>query len=932
VGLSIPPRHHRLAGRDLSQPFISRLGPLVVAVLGATCANLVFVRPIEDRLPPVRAQRLANGLQLLTEVDGDPLAPLVSVVAVVEGGSSQDPPGKEGLAHLVEHLAYRAPDAGGVSRRVRLQRLGVEANAFVDADSTVYHATMTRRTLESFLPLAIEQLTEPLANLDESNFVAEKAVVISEMRRIAHGDVSPPGLRALLPLLFPERNAATSEAVAARLESLTLNDARSFAQSRYRPSRMTVFVAGGLSLSHATVAARLQAAMVTRPFSADAELPSFPDARRAPVLASRSHVKAPVATPEVWIGWRLPSGYRKGAALRMVTAQLIRAQLSSDSFRDESREIGGVGTQWEPGSAADVLVVRASVEKSTDLGTAAAAMMNRIQTIWASDLADPALVGRTASDLSLSLSLGYDDVSTRAVQVARWATRANSPGAYTEILRGIPRVSAFDLKEFVDKYLVPERAKVIFVDPADLAPTDVARDRTAALPAMEASRGSADEIDATAADIGTIATRRLENQLMTIAVQRPGTLTAALALGFGGGTGSTFGRAAPEAAFAAGQWKVAVPGVLGPWSQLDRNGFVSQVLTYGDNVSPGAECLQRSSIIRYGSTFYSFGMEWPSERFIRRLPYLRQYERQPRARAEAGLWLGLFGAHPLGQTACPDEVAKVTRSEVMAWLASERQPANGVLTVVSSEPTAKTLDRIESVFGGWHADGKSPVPRAPAPPALNDRNSRWSKLARGVFDRPGAVQVNLLFGCRLPGGTERQMAATELFAHLLQTRLFDGLREKRGASYSVATTVVSLGREARVLRVAADIGEASFAEVARQFRTIFDDAADDGFAHEEVEFERVNVIRQSRLGAAKVGGLATNLTQLSLAGFPPEVLSRAPLHLAVVTAAELQDLAGSCRANAAVMFVGAQASIEGVCRTVWPEAATHVPARSCGPD
>jgi zinc protease len=910
-----------------------RLGPLVVVLLGATCANLIYVRPIEDRLPPVRERRLPSGFRLLTEVDDDPLAPLVSVVAVVQGGRSQDPPGKEGLAHLVEHLAFRAPDAAGVSRRARLQKLGVEANAFVDSDFTVYQATMTRRTLEGFLPLAAEQLTEPVAAVDESNFLAERAVVMSEMRRIAHGDASAPGLRALLPLLFPERNAATSEETASRLESLTLNDARIFAHDRYRPTNLTVFVAGGLSLSEANVAARLQAAMVAHSVPTNAEMPpSSPDAKRTPVLADRSHVKAPVATPEVWIGWRLPSGYRDGAALRMVAAQLVRAQLSADTFLDGARGIGSVGSLWEPGASGDVLVVHAPVEKREDLGTSADSMLRRIQTIWASDLGEPALVERTASELSLSLSLGYDDVSTRALQVGRWAARANSPGAYLQILREIPRVSGFDLREFVDKYLGPNRAKVIFLEPADLAAVDVARDRPTALPAINADHGSAVEIDATAADVGTIATRRLKNQLLTIAVQRPGTLTASLAIGFKGGTGSTFGAAVPEAAFAARQWKVAVPGVLGPWSQLGRDGFVAQVLTFGDNVSAGAECLQRSSVIRYDSTFLSFGTEWPSERFLRRLPYLREYYRQARVRAEAGLWLGLFGVHPLGQTACPDEVAKVTRSELMAWLASERQAANGVLTVVSSEPAQNTLERIESVFGNSQSRAKPPVPRMPAPPALNDRNARWSKLARGVFHRAGAVQVNLLFGCRLPGRTDRQMAANDLFARLLQTKLFEDLRESRGASYVVATTVDNLGGESGVLRVVADIGEASFAETARRFRIIFDEAADDGFAHEEVELGRGDAIRQTRLGAAKVGGLAANLTRLAMAGFPPEALIGVPKHLAAVTEAELQDLAGICRANAALMLVGPQATIEGACQTVWPEAATQIPAWSCAPN
>ena len=66
---------------------------------------------------------LPSGLRLLLEED--PNATLAGVVSVVRGGSGADPSGGEGLAHMVEHLTYRAVDGatGAAPALTRWDRL-----------------------------------------------------------------------------------------------------------------------------------------------------------------------------------------------------------------------------------------------------------------------------------------------------------------------------------------------------------------------------------------------------------------------------------------------------------------------------------------------------------------------------------------------------------------------------------------------------------------------------------------------------------------------------------------------------------------------------------------------------------------------------------------------------------------------------------------
>jgi zinc protease len=54
----------------------------------------------------VRTVDLPSGMRVVVEKGST--RPLVAVVNVVDVGGTDDPPGKEGLAHLVEHLAFRS--------------------------------------------------------------------------------------------------------------------------------------------------------------------------------------------------------------------------------------------------------------------------------------------------------------------------------------------------------------------------------------------------------------------------------------------------------------------------------------------------------------------------------------------------------------------------------------------------------------------------------------------------------------------------------------------------------------------------------------------------------------------------------------------------------------------------------------------------------
>src|SRR5262245_59775612 len=127
-----------------------RLALSMCAALALSCADTRA--HYELKLPDLRAT-LPNGLRVM--VLPDDTTQLVAVAVRYEAGSNDDPKGKEGLAHLVEHLMFQLRPGGPdqAPMMAALRQLTVYVNARTEWDLTQYDALATRDNLESLLAL-----------------------------------------------------------------------------------------------------------------------------------------------------------------------------------------------------------------------------------------------------------------------------------------------------------------------------------------------------------------------------------------------------------------------------------------------------------------------------------------------------------------------------------------------------------------------------------------------------------------------------------------------------------------------------------------------------------------------------------------------------------------------------------------------------------
>lgn len=127
---------------------------------------------------------LANGLEVV--VITDHRAPVVNQTIWYKVGSADEPPGQSGVAHLLEHLMFKATatrPSGEFSRIV--SGFGGRENAFTSHDVTAYFQVVARQHLPVMMRLEADRMRNLRFTAQEAQ--AELQVVLEErLSRIAN--------------------------------------------------------------------------------------------------------------------------------------------------------------------------------------------------------------------------------------------------------------------------------------------------------------------------------------------------------------------------------------------------------------------------------------------------------------------------------------------------------------------------------------------------------------------------------------------------------------------------------------------------------------------------------------------------------------------------------------------------------------------------
>src|SRR5262249_194307 len=141
----------------------------------ATASGQVRVAPLN-----IKERTLGNGLRVVTLQDNS--SPTVAIHVWYDVGSKNDPAGRNGFAHLFEHIMFKSTKNMKSEMMDRLtEDVGGFNNASTWDDFTNYYEVIPSNYLETLVWAEADRMSN--LTVDQANFTSERAVVEEEFRQ-----------------------------------------------------------------------------------------------------------------------------------------------------------------------------------------------------------------------------------------------------------------------------------------------------------------------------------------------------------------------------------------------------------------------------------------------------------------------------------------------------------------------------------------------------------------------------------------------------------------------------------------------------------------------------------------------------------------------------------------------------------------------------
>jgi zinc protease len=411
--------------------------------------------------PDVAHFQLANGLEVV--VIPDRRAPVVTHMVWYKVGAADEPKGKSGIAHFLEHLMFKGTERypGGFSKAVA--ELGGQENAFTSYDYTAYFQRVSREHLVRMMEFEADRMTG-LALTDEV-VDPERDVVLEERKMRVDNDPSSQLAEEIAASLFTHHPYGTPIiGWEDEIEGLSRHDAIAFHDRFYTPNNATLVVAGDVSADEVRSLAEETYGKVAR----RAEPPPRLRPQEPPQRAERrlTLADARVEQPIFQRHWRAPS-YAKAkpgeAEALDLLGQILGGGAISRLYRGlvADRRIASYAGAWYGGSAVDEarFSLWASPLQDQSFDTIEAAITEEIDRL-ARDGIDEAELDRAKTRLVADAIYARDNQATLA---RHFGSTLSTGGTVEQLLAWPARIAAVTANEVRDAartYLVASRSVV----------------------------------------------------------------------------------------------------------------------------------------------------------------------------------------------------------------------------------------------------------------------------------------------------------------------------------------------------------------------------------------------------------------------------------------------------------------------------------------
>ncbi len=894
-----------------------------------------------------------SGLRILFQEEHS--MPVVSVSSVINHGSGSDYDGMEGMAHVGEHLAFRTQHDDLPETMDRIKQLGGGFNAFTDDDVTAYTTVAPVDALVPLLTLEAARISDGLAGVTEEHLDLEREICRIELR---YANVIGDAWAGLHGLLFPDGHEYQKAGIGTHetLDAITIEALHRFFEEYYTPQYTTMVVAGDFSLDDTP--AFIQQAftgrehLLTDPKNPDAELILVEHAPRVerrelveppdPVGQGPVTVQGNVDKKTVVVGWTLPAGYQDDDYNYRVAADLLTSSIyqTMNLGWGPAEEQSAVGCFSQPQEQATVITCFAEPPEGWTPEKTIRVIGDSLFSAWDPDLMNyKATRRRITHSISQGIGAARGDVlrsvdpialagDTRDAAKLLFTHFTGNPRYYSAQWGLLNNVALPRAQEYIRDYMTRDRMAAVIVEPLDeeerarRAAAGVGGEATAYHGAqaddqynltfdLESLTPEVIREQMIVPDQKTIHEFTLDNGLRVAVVPYGSAPLVQVGMLLGGDSSLSdppYLNSFAESLTSRGDWQPAddLAQVAGSYGETTAGDWK---LLRADGVSGNLDFILR----RVRKEVDTFG--WMMAEKKRLLKDWRGTMKAAASQPEHWAWLlsaqRLAGAeHPAAFWINSDVMEAAEgwdQSMVRDWMYSKYRPDNAMLVVVGRLDPRDAEQAVRTMFGGWAPrNSTDTLPRRRTPP-LGSPPER----SVYVFDKEGATQSQVAFGCQLTPRAGADIAQIQVLGDVISELSWRALRERASVTYGAyAHATASADGGPALLYGAGLVQNNAIGFAVEVFLKLVADTAEGEIDERMVINARSSRAREYALGHQSSAQMMSRLAGVWASGEGFDWFDTYREALSEVTAADLPKMMEPCAGHEVVTVIGSRQHAE----------------------
>ncbi len=421
---------------------------------------------------PYERYELPNGLQVIFVEDHS--LPQVVVDIWYQVGSGNEQAGRSGFAHLFEHLmfmgTFRLPGSGIDNL---MEANGGWNNAWTMEDATNFYDVGPPALLPTLLWIEADRMQQLGLAMTQAKLDLQRDVVKNERRQSYEDQPYAIGELEVPLLMYPKGHPYDHTVIGSHedLSAASVQDVQDFFASWYVPNNASLVVAG--DFDPATIKP-----VIEQYFGTLAKKPVPARPNPAPVdrpQKARVTVTDNVDYPQINLYFHTPGSFAAGDAEVQLVGSLLAGGESSRLYK--KLVIGGlaqdVSADQMPTKYGSLFQISATAAEGVKIPAIEAAIDDALKDID-TNLPSDAEMERVHNQFEYGFLDNLQSLQNRAVQLNQYWAYTGSPGYFASDIARFRSATAEGLRDAAAKWLRPELAGVVVIDPKpkDAAPNN----------------------------------------------------------------------------------------------------------------------------------------------------------------------------------------------------------------------------------------------------------------------------------------------------------------------------------------------------------------------------------------------------------------------------------------------------------------------------